>query len=371
MSWSFGRQMALDGALATPTVNGVRGVLQWIDAVEDHARSGSQKELPRLSARGRLDVVGARRAAEVAELLLETGGKGIHDALERLLAHVAVCSEEELVRFWARVMAPRHAFGRKDTTATLRAELGSLALLSLSARGSVAARDAMLNVLPALGAADRGELLFQAALCGRLGDDLPAGAHGNWIEVVRRAAIDDASFEARYLARCALRLAEAEVPAAGGGSYGFELRVGTFSCVIEVSASARLDDLHVAIQRALKWDDDHLWCFHLNGDRRDWRFTWPMEEWLERWMPPSALTDDDPAEDADPTEDEDDPVHPQPETIGQLGLRVGDRVLYHFDFGDDHLLKLKVVRVDERRPRGTKRPAIVNVKGEPPEQYPS
>ena len=79
MSWSFGRQMALDGALATPTVNGVRGVLQWIDAVEDHARSGSQKELPRLSARGRLDVVGAR--AELAGPCAALAAAGIRVSL--------------------------------------------------------------------------------------------------------------------------------------------------------------------------------------------------------------------------------------------------------------------------------------------------
>ncbi len=67
----------------------------------------------------------------------------------------------------------------------------------------------------------------------------------------------------------------------------------------------------------------------------------------------------------------DDGTDPQPDRIGELGLRVGNKLIYHFDFGDNHLIPLKVLAVDDQLPRGMKLPAITKTRGKPPEQYAS
>lgn len=216
----------------------------------------------------------------------------------------------------------------------------------------------MLGILPCLAAADRGELLVQAAIRGLVKDD------SAWIESAERIAVDDEAFEARYLARCALRLVGRQVPAdATHAVYSFELRCGKFSCVIAVAARSPLGELHGAIQNALAWDDDHAWCMYLNGARRDHRFIWPDDDWVSRW---ASMHD---RFDSEQVAFGGDGTDPQPDRIGELGLRVGNKLIYHFDFGDNHLIPLKVLAIDDRLPSGMKLPAITRTRGKPPEQY--
>lgn len=37
---------------------------------------------------------------------------------------------------------------------------------------------------------------------------------------------------------------------------------------VAISASATLEDLHLAIQRAFRFDDDHLYAFFMDGEAR-------------------------------------------------------------------------------------------------------
>jgi hypothetical protein len=362
---------ALIEALAEPTPEATARVRAWIEAIAEHVRVGSKKPLPRPNARALLTLADARRAAEVAELLIDAGGNGVHETLQRLLAHIALCSSVELVPFWTRVLLPRRMAGRRDTTASMRSQFAARVLLADRLAGDVETRDALLAALPKLSATDRGELMLHAAHRGRFADELPPGEHGSWLEVVTRAAAEDPSFEVRYLARCALRLAGCPRPETAAGTHAFELKYEGFSCVIELRARASLRDLHAAIQRALGWDADHVWCFHLNGDRRDDRFTWPTEDWLRTWAPEirqllRGVMREVPVE---PDASENDALDPQPEVLGELGLRAGDAILYHFDFGDDHLIPLKLLRIAEAPTRGQKLPAITREKGRRPAQY--
>jgi hypothetical protein len=378
--WSIRRQNAMIRAMAEPTPAGQLAVLAWLDEVDAHVRSGNRKELPRLEARGTLDLAGVRRAAEVAETVLEAGGLGMSDALETMLAQVVMRPDEEFVPFWERMMVPRHKFGRRDTTASARAQLGGLALSELAAAGSVLARDAMLRALPSLGATDRGDLVVRACLHGHADDDLPPGQSGTWFDAIRRMALEDTDFEARYLARCALRLVGEETNGdAASAIYALELRVEPFSCVIEVPASSTPADLHASIQGALRWTADQSWCFHLSGESRDWRFAWPNEHWLARWLPPDFHFDDEDGEDAEDGQDEAaavdeesarEPLDPQPARLGDLGLRVGNKLLYRVGVFAERLVSLKVRRIDAAPRTRAPLPAIKERKGRPPKQYP-
>ena len=111
---------------------------------------------------------------------------------------------------------------------------------------------------------------------------------------------------------------------------------------IEVSASHTLLDLHYAIQNAYRFDDDHLYSFFMDG-----------QAWSD-----DKLTS--PYDDEGPHVDE---VH-----IGDLGLEVGQRILYLFDYGDEWRFQ---VTLEEIREEGSKprKPKIVEQKGRAPEQY--
>lgn len=111
---------------------------------------------------------------------------------------------------------------------------------------------------------------------------------------------------------------------------------------IEVSADHTLLDLHRSIQRAYAFDDDHLYSFFMNG--KPWsreKFTCPMD-------------------DEGPYVDE--------ARIGELGLFVGQSILYLFDYGDDWRFR---VELEDIRTEGPKphRPKVVEGKEKAPEQY--
>jgi hypothetical protein len=112
---------------------------------------------------------------------------------------------------------------------------------------------------------------------------------------------------------------------------------------IEMSAKHTLLDLHHAIQDAFDFDDDHLYSFFMDG--KPWsheRFTSPYE-------------------DEGPYVDE--------ACVGELGLSVGQKFLYLFDYGDQWEFQVEVedVRQEGKKPR---RPKIVEERGKAPEQYP-
>jgi hypothetical protein len=113
--------------------------------------------------------------------------------------------------------------------------------------------------------------------------------------------------------------------------------------VIKISFRSTLEDLHLAIQRAFDFDDDHLYAFYMNGDKRSRdNVYWGVPE-----ESPSASDT----------------------TIGKFHWVIGHKFLYRFDFGDDWYFKCKVLEVNPNELMDSNT-IVIKEKGESPEQYP-
>ena len=111
---------------------------------------------------------------------------------------------------------------------------------------------------------------------------------------------------------------------------------------IEIAADHTLLDLHRAIQKAYNFDDDHLYSFFMDGR------AWSYERFVSPYEEEGPWVDD--------------------VRIGELGLFIGQNILYLFDYGDEwHFrVELEEIRTEGRKPR---EPKIIEKKGEAPEQY--
>lgn len=113
--------------------------------------------------------------------------------------------------------------------------------------------------------------------------------------------------------------------------------------VIEIPADRTLDDLHAAIQHAVDFDFDHLYSFFLSG--RAW---------------------DEDSEYASPGAEGRSAARVR---LRDLNLRVNQRFLYLFDYGDEHRFEVKLVDVNPNAPKGAY-PRVVERHGKNPPQYP-
>ncbi|MCX9085875.1 MAG: hypothetical protein OIN87_13875 [Candidatus Methanoperedens sp.] len=105
---------------------------------------------------------------------------------------------------------------------------------------------------------------------------------------------------------------------------------------IKLSSDHTLLDLHDSIQSAYGFDNDHLYCFCMDGKiRSKMRISSPNVDEV---------------------------------FIGELGLFIGQVILYLFDYGDVWSFRVKL---EEIRTEGTKpgEPEIIDSRGESPEQY--
>jgi hypothetical protein len=131
------------------------------------------------------------------------------------------------------------------------------------------------------------------------------------------------------------------------GVYAFKVRFRhdkSMYRTIAVRSDQTLEDLHVAIQRAIKWDDDHLYAFFMNGKLYDerYQFASPWDRDAEAWVD-EAL-------------------------IGELGLTLKHKFLYYFDYGDSHEFEVELIDIQARAERG-KYPRVIDSKGTAPAQY--
>jgi hypothetical protein len=114
---------------------------------------------------------------------------------------------------------------------------------------------------------------------------------------------------------------------------------------LAVGADQHLTALHDAIQEAFGWGDDHLYSFWLDG--RFWG-----DEQAEYTSP---LVPDEAPQTADVP-------------LAELDLRVGRKIAYVFDFGDEWRVKLTVR--EEVEPDGGVYPRVLSRTGTAPPQYP-
>ncbi len=128
------------------------------------------------------------------------------------------------------------------------------------------------------------------------------------------------------------------------GNYIFKVSLEkTVWRMISIGYNHSLDDLHMAIQDAFDFDNDHLYSFFMDGKRYS----------RDRYESPDC---------------EDGPYADEA-IIGDLGLYTGQKILYLFDYGDSWEFGVQLVKINEGD-EPVKKPRVIDSKGEAPEQYP-
>jgi hypothetical protein len=112
--------------------------------------------------------------------------------------------------------------------------------------------------------------------------------------------------------------------------------------VIEMRADQTLHDLHHAILNAADFDEDHLYSFYMSGQAWD--------EATEYSRGPDAR-------------------HSSNERISRLPLRMKQRFLYLYDYGDQHEFDVQIFAANAETPRGHY-PKVIKRHGKMPSQYP-
>jgi hypothetical protein len=166
-------------------------------------------------------------------------------------------------------------------------------------------------------------------------------------EIALIAAYDEA-FAPRFQARRILQIAGEPVPMDNpDGVYDLKvmpLRNRRVFRTIAIRSEQTLRDLQRFIQHAFGWDNVHLFSFYMNGRKYDGRYRFACA--YEEDHPPWAYE----------------------AVIGQLGLVVGHRFLYHYDYTADHLFEIEVTAVRPHVQAGNY-PREIDSHGKPPSQY--
>jgi hypothetical protein len=115
---------------------------------------------------------------------------------------------------------------------------------------------------------------------------------------------------------------------------------------IELTGDRTLHDLHLAIQDAFGWDNDHLYSFFISGKRWDRLTEIPGPVPFEDYTGTSANV-----------------------TVGELEVRPGQEFLYLFDYGDQLEHAIRVLGVADN-PSQESFLRITEAHGEAPPQYP-
>ena len=122
---------------------------------------------------------------------------------------------------------------------------------------------------------------------------------------------------------------------------------------IEMKETQTLNDLHEAIiYKSFGWDDPHMYSFFLDN----------MPYSKNRRMEYCCSTEPDPLSGERPNS--------TLTKLKRLNLRKGQRFLFIFDFGDDHMFSIKVEGFGETK-EGKRYPLILEKKGRAPPQYPN
>jgi hypothetical protein len=130
----------------------------------------------------------------------------------------------------------------------------------------------------------------------------------------------------------------------------------TVSRTFEIEGENSLFDLHLEIQSAFGWDNDHPYSFYMSnkvGDQESDYAGDPLGDDLD--SPPWGVA----------------PRSAAGTEIRDLGLKKGDRFKYVFDYGDYLVHSVTVQNVGPRGGAGEVYPRVIKEKGTPPPQYPS
>lgn len=127
----------------------------------------------------------------------------------------------------------------------------------------------------------------------------------------------------------------------------FAKKYPEISRTIQVRGDQTLEDLHHAIFDAFDRDDEHLYEFQFGKGPMDPKGpSYGLQDTGEKNF--AGLVSET--------------------TIDSLGLKVGDRFGYWFDFGDDWMYQINVEEVNDEVPKG-KYPKVTKKVGKSPPQY--
>lgn len=125
------------------------------------------------------------------------------------------------------------------------------------------------------------------------------------------------------------------------------------SRTFEMRGNDTLYDLHMNIQHAFEWDNDHMFSFFLGEKLWDRDCEYSANP-LGEPMPPVLGKPTMSADDAE---------------LRHLGLSVGFSFWYLFDYGDELVHKVTVEGIREMTPRDTELLKIISKVGKAPPQY--
>jgi Plasmid pRiA4b ORF-3-like protein len=154
--------------------------------------------------------------------------------------------------------------------------------------------------------------------------------------------------------KASVRIYTLEVFLIGGPiSKKFAQKNRVVSRLIQIRGDQTLEDLHHAIFAAYGRWEEHMYEFQFGKG--------PMDPKARRYVLPNALEIQ--------KEQPNPPIgRVDQTTIESLGLKVGDRFGYWFDFGDDWWHQINVEAIEDRVPRG-KFPKVTKKVGKSPPQY--
>ena len=127
------------------------------------------------------------------------------------------------------------------------------------------------------------------------------------------------------------------------GTFIFKVTLDDAWRTIAISGRNTLEDLHLAIQAAFDFDNDHLYSFSLDPKRLHPRKSYHSPNGEEAPFADSVR-------------------------IGRLNLYAGQKLLYVFDYGDWWEFSIEVVKITDKPHFGDSK--ILEQKGKNPEQYP-
>ncbi|MBL7063123.1 MAG: plasmid pRiA4b ORF-3 family protein [Anaerolineae bacterium] len=283
------------------------------------------------------------RAQDLYRRVYVTGGAGSTLIQESLLNLIAATEDPESIPFWLEILdlgRPRDQFAKK------RRVLALAALARLAIRRDVPAaydglRKAARNVRPEVRA-------LAVHYLGRAYADAERPLPPEVLDDLADIAVHDTAFGPRFQARAVLRAADEPVPMDNPeGVYAFKVKFMWAKRIyrtIELRSEQTLDALHYAIQRAINWDADHLYSFHVSGKKwdRNYTFACPYEDDHPPWTDEAV--------------------------IGELGLVTKHKFLYYFDYGNSHEFEVEVVDIRPQAEPG-EYPRVVDSRGEAPPQY--
>ncbi|MCI5143786.1 MAG: hypothetical protein D3909_19090, partial [Candidatus Electrothrix sp. ATG1] len=125
------------------------------------------------------------------------------------------------------------------------------------------------------------------------------------------------------------------------------------SRTFEIGGRYSLYDLHLEIQRAFGWDNDHMFSFYFSGklfDRQNEYSGSPLGEHFPSRIGPSSKS-------------------AAKAQLRDLDLKEEDTFLYLFDYGDELVHEVLVEEVRDKGESEKGFPVVVDKTGEVPAQY--